>query len=150
VPNWCDNSAYFKHNNPEKLQELAKAAEEGRLLQYLCPRPDNDDWYSDRLANWGTKWDVDSELVSKDVDGVRVYFQSAWSPPVAAYKYAEENSGWRIEATYVEPAMDFIGDYTDGVDSTYSLNDAPEWLMDEYEWVYDWIAENEEEETDEA
>ena len=37
--------------------------------------------------------------------------------------------------------MDFIGEFSDGEENTYSLDEAPEWLKSDYEWVYEDIAE---------
>lgn len=40
-----------------------------------------EDWYKWNCNNYGTKWDVDAELVSQTSTQVVYTFQSAWSPP---------------------------------------------------------------------
>ena len=152
MPNWCENRVCFKHDDPAKLVELDAALRDGKALQYLCPMPeelkdtfapsDGPNWYNWSMSNWGTKWDITDEDPDIHTANGRLYtfFQSAWSPPVAAYEFAE-SSGWKIEASFCEPAMDFIGEYKNSVESTYTMNDAPEHLKEEYEDVYEWFEE---------
>ena len=53
-------------------------------------------------------------------------------------------------ATYIEGGMDFMGYFEDGQDYSYqaatrSTTDAPDWLVDDYSWHYDYQEENEQE-----
>ena len=41
--------------------------------------------------------------------------------------------------------MDFIGDYKNGVESTYTMDDAPELLKEEYDDVYEWFSGDDDE-----
>ena len=41
---------------------------------------------------------------------------------------------------------DFIGEYKHGVESTYSMNDAPGHLKEEYDDVYDWFFDEDDDE----
>ena len=152
MPNWCENYVTFRHKDVKKLDGLEEAAVEGEVLQYIHPMPkelegttapsEGLNWYSWCTSNWGTKWDCGPEEghLDRGDDYVAFSFMSAWSPPIGAYEYAVEN-GWEVTATYVEPAMDFIGEFSDGEENTYSLDEAPEWLKSDYEWVYEDIAE---------
>ena len=76
------------------------------------------DWYSFCTGEWGTKWDVntDNEKPFK-IDGnqVTINFDTAWSPPMQIY-YALEDMGFRVEATYIEQGMGYIGYYSNGID----------------------------------
>lgn len=41
------------------------------------------DWYDWKIANWGTKWEVEAKVEDGDEDNeVVFYFLSAWSPPL--------------------------------------------------------------------
>ena len=77
------------------------------------------DWHGFCMAEWGTKWDMsiaDSpEVYEVEGDAVTIYFDTAWSPPEGIY-HALEAMGFKVEATYVEQGVGFIGYYRDGVD----------------------------------
>ena len=94
MPNWCRNSIAISHNNPAMIERLADA-HKAPLQEFIpCPyNPDNDQrWYDWRVNNWGTKWDIelDNKYVSQDGKMVTVSFDSAWSPPIAAYEKLKE------------------------------------------------------------
>jgi len=78
------------------------------------------DWYSFCTGEWGTKWDA--KTCDEDVpyiladNQVTIFFDTAWSPPMQIY-YALEEMGFKVEATYIEQGMGYIGFYTDGVDT---------------------------------
>lgn len=45
-------------------------------------------WYDWCLENWGTKWsDSETDVLYADSNFIEIYFQSAWSPPIEAFKY---------------------------------------------------------------
>ena len=75
------------------------------------------DWYDFCVNEWGTKWDVggDGQEAQDIPGGLMLSFDSAWSPPVAAYDKLEL-LGFRIRAMYYEPGMGFAGIYEDGHD----------------------------------
>jgi hypothetical protein len=78
------------------------------------------DWYSFCIAEWGTKWDTNTsnedEPYTIEGNQVTIYFDTAWAPPMQIY-YALEDMGFKVEATYVEQGMGYIGFYSDGVDN---------------------------------
>jgi len=77
------------------------------------------DWHSFCVGEWGTKWDMsisDSpEVFELEGDTLTIYFDTAWSPPEGIY-HALEAIGFKVEATYIEQGVGFIGYYRDGVD----------------------------------
>jgi hypothetical protein len=88
------------------------------------------DWYDWCVSNWGTKWDIGlraeyGERAELKGDCLTLDFESAWSPPLAAYTSLEE-MGFSIEAYYYEPGMGFCGEYNLGCDETYPTSDPPE------------------------
>lgn len=125
MPNWCENVVYIE-STPEEIEAIIAAIssdDEKNLLNYLRPEeahsPENGDgvmpnWYSWRVNNWGTKWEVDAEIVSHSVaDGwINLMFNSAWSPPIEALEYWElqdsENRSYNIR--YIEWGMAFCGE----------------------------------------
>ena len=142
------------------------------LLNHLYPEPteeytDGDDatdkekvfpdWYSWRCTNWGCKWDVDVQHwnVQENEDGSRTFsmnFDSPWAPPTGVYAevFKKHNQGWNVFATYIEGGMDFMGYFEDGQDYSYqagtrTTTDAPDWLVDDYSWHYDYQDECEQE-----
>lgn len=139
------------------------------LLGYILPMPKTfeedttphqnvPDWYTWRVNNWGTKWEVDIEsgdvTVDENDDGtvtLSMNFDSAWSPPVGVYEEIANRDGWEVFATYIEGGMCFIGYFEDGENYNYDIGDrkttdAPDWLVDDYSWHYDYIDEMEQEE----
>ena len=121
MPNWCMNSVTFTHADQSAMTKLVDAWNSGEFFQTMIPLPESskDDWYSWHLNHWGTKWDVGRETKeepAKLVDGIlTLNFDSAWSPPIAAYE-ALHDIGYEITAYYWEPGMCFAGSWKDGVD----------------------------------
>lgn len=89
------------------------------------------DWYTWRLAKWGTKWDLGDETIVREdyEDGkLEYHFDTAWSPPIAwleavSKKYPQlnfrlqyEEAGCSFEGYVVlqngEEVDQFEGDYT--------------------------------------
>ena len=96
--------------DPER-QALLEAQQKANIAKYGYK-----DWYDWNIANWGIKWDIDLENVNRvDEYTVTAAFESAWSPPIEAYKKLEE-LGFEVEAFYNEPGIGFAGKYSNGVD----------------------------------
>lgn len=90
------------------------------------------DWYDWCVANWGTKWDIDPFHVSRlDRNTLSIAFNSAWSPPIQFYEFLESEE-YEIKATYYEPGVGFVGEYSEGIDRCYEPADCPVHLDEEY------------------
>jgi hypothetical protein len=129
MPNWCNNSISIvgPKDTIKQLWEDAKAQEDGfGLLNAIHPMPKElegttspsetgNDWYSWRVSNWGTKWDISDEgleynEVDEDTAEITGWFDSAWAPPIGAYEqFADSFDNCSLEASYHEPGMDFAG-----------------------------------------
>jgi len=117
-------------------------------------------WYDFCVNEWGTKWDVGdgSGIQTWDDHELIVYFDSAWSPPIAAYEKLLD-LGFTVYATYYESGSAFAGIWEDGMDDFYDLSgmdsgdvqqQLPQELDDAFcisESMAEWEAENEDEVT---
>jgi hypothetical protein len=81
-------------------------------------------WYDYCVNEWGTKWDVgDGQGINTYTDNeLIVYFDSAWSPPIAAYEKLLDLD-FTVYATYYEPGTAYAGIFEDGVDDYYDLSE---------------------------
>ena len=159
MPNWCENR--IEITGPRDLissiwdyatDEQTKSG----LLDAMHPMPkelsgttapsDGGNWYTWRIQNWGTKWDIDSEGLEfiDNEDGtacITGFAASAWSPPLEALShFADAHEGVYAEVYYFEPGMAFVGSWDSaGVDDHYSYAECtsenlrehiPEYLVD--------------------
>jgi len=145
MPNWCNNTLEV-WGDKEQIKEFKKKGRVSRKddktdlsLDRFVPIPKElkgttapskktdrrlikkygaDNWYDWRLNNWGTKWDVDAELVNENIprskkynEGFLVYvFDSAWSPPIEwLEKMCKQYKKLRFKLKYEEPLMGFMG-----------------------------------------
>ena len=103
-------------SGPEQLELERKTAENLEKYGY-------GNWYDYSVGEWGTKWDVgDDGATDVHPDGkmLHTYFDSAWSPPVAAYEKLTE-LGFTVGAMYYEGGMSYAGVWEDGNDDYYDL-----------------------------
>jgi hypothetical protein len=181
MPNWCGNTLTLTHSDPEMIVRAKAAFAEGRLLDEFIPVPAGlkdttspsrdgsaeelraqygySDWYDYCVNEWGTKWDIGdgNGIQTWDDHELVVYFDSAWSPPIAAYEKLQD-LGFTVYATYYEPGCAFAGIYDECGDACYDLsgmnseevrNDIPEELDDAF-GISDSMAEYEAENEDEV
>jgi hypothetical protein len=119
MPNWCENILTIEDCSPELASYLN---ENGLSFDKIKPTPselldENGGWYSWRVGNWGTKWDLNDteqrevadQLVS-EMCGFTATFMTAWSPPcqaIAALSAMFPNDSFVLR--YVEFGMGFAG-----------------------------------------
>lgn len=123
-PNWCGNTIYLTHDDP-KMIERAVNAKKDFLQEFIrCPKEllEGEGWYNWRVENWGTKWDVELEIINiSEGTTLSAYFSSAWSPPIEAYAKLEE-MGFKVLAFYYESGMCFGGRYENGNDQYFEID----------------------------
>lgn len=151
MPNWCNNSVTFRHEDPEQIARVVRGFQQDKLFGEFLPCPQElldmgsplsdpaqiqsnmdtygaSDWYSWCRENWGTKWDVNTDdwddTDQSDANQVVLSFDTAWQPPVAFYEKMTQ-LGFDIEAYYLEEGAGFVGKYTstDG-DDDYNFDGA--------------------------
>jgi len=139
--------------DPDEQKKLVEQTEANRVKHGYG------NWYDYCVNEWGTKWDVSADgNPAQDIPGgLMLGFDSAWSPPCAAYEKLTD-MGFRIRAMYVECGMAYAGIWDDGDDQFYEyggLNSEqiaetlPVELDEAFcisESVAEWEAENAEEE----
>ena len=161
MPNWCDNTLTLTHEDPTQIDRAITAFREGKLCQEFQPMQaellEDESWYSWRIDNWGTKWDIGGETAGHvdrlSENSVYFAFESAWSPPVGFYSFLVEELGFAVDAMYYEPGMGFAGRFYDGEDQFVqwsSLEEAREILDDDLDQQFgiiesmeSWEEENE-------
>jgi hypothetical protein len=127
MPNWCGNK--IKVSGPKVALDAFLAAAKGIVNEYgkdeetdlslekLLPTPPEllnggDGWYTWRLRNWGTKWDISSckaQIAESECEAV-FDTDSAWNPPLAAFlEISLSFPLLEFEVQYDEPNMDEAG-----------------------------------------
>ena len=172
MPNWCYNNLTLQVQDDQKAEEfeaflktLSEADEDATsgLFTYFLPIPDDkeSDWYSWRIENWGTKWDVTTPEWERIEDNTFVLsFDTAWGPPTSLYESIyERDDEWEVTAYYSETGMGFVGKFEDGFNELYSYDfedenwrdDIPEELVEfgGLDYDYDYYLESIEEDEDE-
>ena len=151
MPNWCNNSVEIRHTDPAMIERVRTAFNGEGLLQEFIPVPQElrdtvsgyvpeqealeakqaanrekygySTWYDFCVNEWGTKWEIGADgNPAQDIPGgLSLGFESAWSPPIAAYEKLIE-MGFTIRAMYYEPGMAFAGIWEDGDDDYYEYS----------------------------
>lgn len=122
---------------PEALRGTTSPSEPDSVL---IEKYGASDWYSWSVNNWGTKWDTSASDCNpyEDGKGVDMYFETAWSPPIAFFD-AMVAQGFRVSSSYTEEGMGFAGVYYNGKDQCidlgelYEAGDAAQGMIDEIE-----------------
>jgi hypothetical protein len=100
----------------EIRRRLEREDGEPGLLDYMVPEPrdtgEDFDWYTWRVNNWGTKWEISDVQITDDSDPdcIEFGFSSAWAPPLDAFREWAHNDGrvtYRID--YIEEGMGIVG-----------------------------------------
>jgi hypothetical protein len=120
IPDKLVNTMAGSYGANDPRQAELEQREQENLVEF-----GHKNWYDWCVANWGTKWDINAEnngepAVADDGLSVQFSFDSAWSPPIAAYEKMEE-LGFTVDAFYYEPGMAFCGRYSEGFDDYYEL-----------------------------
>lgn len=123
--------SYGRHDEISNYRSDLLELQENLNLKYFGHK----NWYEWCIAAWGTKWDIGLSYGQEEVEiedkSMRISFESAWAPPIHAYEKLQ-TMGFVITASYYEPGCGFCGEFYDGEDHEYSLEQAPEHLDDLY------------------
>ena len=121
MPKELDITAGREGSDESAEQKALVAKEKANLEKYGYSN-----WYDWKVAQWGTKWDVDTENLELSKDGTTItgWFDSAWAPPLEAYNYfLAKNEDCSIKSYYYEGGCDFGGLYEDGYDNGITPSD---------------------------
>ena len=79
--------------------------------------------YTWQTDNWGSKWDIEGELLEEESTFLQYRFESPWSPPANFIeKVAEDFPDLTFTLEYYEPGMGFAGRLT--CEGEYSNDEA--------------------------
>lgn len=114
MPNWCENTLTVSGETKDlaKFKRRAKAKNTALSLNKLLPLPKKQEanWYNWHIENWGTKWDVEAELIAESNEYITYEFMSAWSPPVIWLEtISEQYPALDFTIKYDEPSMGYMG-----------------------------------------
>ena len=146
MPNHTDNRVTLYHKDSQQIDMIYNImnTEDTPLCQTLIPMDEalldndahaDDGWYTWRLQNWGTKWDVyETHCTRFDANTLQLYFYTAWSPPMPIYDKLTD-MGFEVTARYLDEGWGYIGEYVNGDD----------WCTDDVESVAEHYPELDEE-----
>ena len=129
MPNWCLNNLEVRSDDLTLINKFKLALNSEGLFHSLKPNPSGDWDYGWSVENWGTKWDVGSDVIQviqMEDDRIIVEFDTAWGPPRGFLECLEE-LGFEVTCMYNESGMAFCGIYSNGQDDYYEYeNMTPE------------------------
>lgn len=121
MPNWCQNRVTFS-GDENQIDEIRNLFSNENPFQVMIPQPPEEElsgtentpgWYSWRLNNWGTKWDIDPNEVSFEADDanyLQIEFCTAWSPADGICKFLRDKyEDVDVIWFYDEPGMQDAG-----------------------------------------
>lgn len=155
MPNWCSNKVTFTNPDPAMIKRVVEAYNRNELFAEFKPCPSellngvspaaedvatsntelygHPDWYSWCCANWGTKWDINSNGDTVEItDGERaidLWFDTAWGPPLPFFSFMEQ-LGFSVDAFYYEPGIGFCGRYTFGEEEHFDIEGDAKWVRE--------------------
>jgi hypothetical protein len=140
MPNWCDNTLEITGPDESVKKLIAFVSrpfshtwEDGTVENFekpifafenilpsthdtssaMFPSAGPNDWWSNNVNSWGTKWDIansDSVGLSIGEGAVSYWFSTAWAPPSPVIlRLAEIFPELEIIHSYSEPGCDFWG-----------------------------------------
>ena len=127
MPNHTDNRVILYHKDSQQIDMIYNImnTEDTPLCQTLIPMDEalldndahaDDGWYTWRLQNWGTKWDVyETHCTRMYANTLALNFYTAWSPPIPVYDKLVD-MGFQVNARYLDEGWMYIGEYIDGED----------------------------------
>jgi len=100
-----DTVSGYMGDGEDQLKLEAQSAKNRHAYGYA-------NWYDFCCSEWGTKWDINGGEITSETENMLVmYFDTAYSPAIAAYDKLTA-LGFGIEAMYYESGMQFCGTYT--------------------------------------
>jgi len=152
MPNWCSNALTLAHPDPAMIKRVVDAPTGELLAEFVpVPKALTEtvagdmgdpvsqakhkeqeqnnleqygyaNWYDFCVGEWGTKWDVDAEVLMATDNTVDLAFESAWAPPIGWYQRMMD-LGFSVDAYYYESGMGFCGHWSDGCDDEYAVGE---------------------------
>lgn len=131
MPNWVHHNLTITGPEIERESFLAECFNAADLdFEKLIPQPEHikDEveveipfrgdisgskfpaWYEWCCKNWGTKWNACHTEVSREGEAIRLFFNTAWSPPIPIFnEVARRFPNLKIEGEYIDEMYNFGG-----------------------------------------
>lgn len=118
MPNWCENRVSIS-GNANQIKKIKELFSQDHPFDKIFPQPPEEElpqgdsitpgWYSWRVNNWGTKWDIDANDVyfqEDETEYIQMQFMTAWAPPSGiCEKLREQYEDLSITWFYDEPGI---------------------------------------------
>ena len=144
MPNWC-NSEGSVSGPSDFIQAIVDSDFNAEVIRPLGEGATRDT----ALAAWGTKWKPDVEVNHFEIDKdkgtgyLSFTMQTAWTPPIALWKYMCSEKECDVEAYYYEGGCSFCGVFDGEKDHCYDVPetaDNPFWDTDHGQEIEDKFA----------
>lgn len=122
MPNWCMNVLELRHDDQSMIKKAVDACNQELLFSTFVPVEEG----RDHTGAWGTKWEVSEPSIAiQENNMMKVYFMTAWSPPVQFYFQMNE-LGFDVYALWDESGNCILGKYDNGHVTDYTYPTTPE------------------------
>jgi hypothetical protein len=153
MPNWCQNTVTFTHQDATQLNRLVEAGNSGKLFNEFVPVPKSlckniirlgdkrrfrrfnrietrnvkkfgySNSYYFCKANWGTKWDADCFTLYDGGVGHVKVGFNTANTPPIEFYNQMVELGFGVDAFYYEGGNCYCGEYCDGSYTDYEWDD---------------------------
>jgi hypothetical protein len=111
-----DDRPKNKHKNKWSLGYASTTQKQRKFdvrKNYLLTNYGVTNWYDWACRNWGTKWNVNDAAFETTNEGLRIIFETAWSPPCPAIlAMSKMFPNLKFDMSFSEYGMAFRGTFT--------------------------------------
>ena len=143
MPNWCSNSLTITGHkyDIEAIVDRLKNGDKDKMFETLIGLNPNkskeeheNDWYSENVNRFGTKWDISYDLQDMGIgkEEIVYHFETAWAPPIDFCRTLSKLYNVQCVLTYSEPGVSFAGQFT--CDAEGEMDDECEYLEGLYKY----------------
>lgn len=164
MPNWCENEIEIK-GKKESIIELVKFIKSKECdfdFEKVVPfpegvKPDSEEGYKFRMANWGTKWKLEGASVYTEEESqgevAKIDFETAWGPSLGiTLALSRKFPSLSFTHRFAESGEDFSGCsvFSGGIQIETKRGEYSEYLWHEDDsWIEDDSWEDEDKDNEE-
>ena len=116
MPNWCMNTLYLTHSDPEQIERAEDALGRRGFMNEFLPTPPDVDSYTWHIEKWGTKWEPTEwqniepmPFIEDSAYFLSATFDTAWAPPIGFYDTMNTTHNIRVNAMFYEGGEEVFG-----------------------------------------